>query len=162
MQIKADADFANSTLFYDKKAKHVILTTVLISSRRNLFILNKFFISDKILITCRELYFEVVGHVYLIKMGNLPENACSVSKMMSKMTHADDKNTNNNVQIGAADSFKCKTDLSIDRSIIDRSIDRSIDLSIYLSIYLYVLTPEGDIRRVPGNQVLGVSFFVFC
>ena len=26
LQIKADADFANSTLFYDKKAKHVILT----------------------------------------------------------------------------------------------------------------------------------------
>ena len=38
--------------------------------------------------------------------------------------------------------------------------------SIYLSIFLYVLTPEGDIRRVPGNQALGVSFFVcffsFC
>ena len=33
-------------------------------------------------------------------------------------------------------------------------------LSIYLSIFLYVLTPEGDIRRVPVNQVLGVSFFV--
>ena len=35
-----------------------------------------------------------------------------------------------------------------------------------LSIFLYVLTPEGDIRRVPVNQVLGVScFFVvvfFC
>ena len=27
----------------------------------------------------------------------------------------------------------------------------------FLSIFLYVLTPEGDIRRVPGNQVLGVS-----
>ena len=25
-QMKADADFANSTLFYDEKAKHVILT----------------------------------------------------------------------------------------------------------------------------------------
>ena len=24
-----------------------------------------------------------------------------------------------------------------------------------LSIFLYVLTPEGDIRRVPVNQVLG-------
>ena len=24
----------------------------------------------------------------------------------------------------------------------------------YLSIYLYVLTPEGDIRRVPAKQVL--------
>ena len=38
-------------------------------------------------------------------------------------------------------------------------------LSIYLSIFLYVLTPEGDIRRVPVNQVLGVSFFFvyfFC
>ena len=35
-------------------------------------------------------------------------------------------------------------------------------LSIYLSIFLYVLTPEGDIRRVPVNQVLGVIFFFFC
>ena len=34
-------------------------------------------------------------------------------------------------------------------------------LSFYLSIFLYVLTPEGDIRRVRGNQVLGVSFVVF-
>ena len=33
--------------------------------------------------------------------------------------------------------------------------------SIYLSIFLYVLTPEGDIRRVPVNQVLGVSLFFF-
>ena len=33
-------------------------------------------------------------------------------------------------------------------------------MPIYLSIFLYVLTPEGDIRRVPGNQVLGVSCFV--
>ena len=33
--------------------------------------------------------------------------------------------------------------------------------SIYLSIFLYVLTPEGDIRRVPVNQVLGVSVFFF-
>ena len=40
----------------------------------------------------------------------------------------------------------------------------SIYLSIYLSIFLYVLTPEGDIRRVPVNQVLGVSclFVFFC
>ena len=37
----------------------------------------------------------------------------------------------------------------------------SIYLSIYLSIFLYVLTPEGDIRRVPVNQVLGVSLFFF-
>ena len=36
-----------------------------------------------------------------------------------------------------------------------------IYLSIYLSIFLYVVTPEGDIRRVPVNQVLGVSFFFF-
>ena len=38
-------------------------------------------------------------------------------------------------------------------------------MRFYLSIFLYVLTPEGDIRRVPGNQVLGVSFFLcvsFC
>ena len=33
--------------------------------------------------------------------------------------------------------------------------------SIYLSIFLYVLTPEGDIRQIPVNQVLGVSFFFF-
>ena len=33
--------------------------------------------------------------------------------------------------------------------------------TIYLSICLYVLTPEEGIRRVPVNQVLGVSFF-FC
>ena len=32
-------------------------------------------------------------------------------------------------------------------------------ISIYLSIFVYVLTPEGDIRRVPVNQVLGVSLF---
>ena len=48
--------------------------TVRSFSGRNLFILNKFLISGKILITCRELYFEVVGHVYLIKMGYFPEN----------------------------------------------------------------------------------------
>ena len=52
-------------------------------------------------------------------------------------------------------------------------IDRlSIYLSIYLpirlnprrghlSILLYILTPEGDIRRVPGNQVLGLVSFLF-
>ena len=38
----------------------MILYTVPSFSRRNLFILNKFLISGKILITCRELYFEVV------------------------------------------------------------------------------------------------------
>ena len=43
-------------------------------SRRNLYILNKFLISGKALITCRKLYFEVVGHVYLIRMGYFPEN----------------------------------------------------------------------------------------
>ena len=32
---------------------------------------------------------------------------------------------------------------------------------IYLSIFLYVLTPEGDTRRVPVNQVLGVGFLFF-
>ena len=53
---------------------HHIFFPVLISSRRNLFILNKFLISGKILISCSELYFEVVGDVYLIKMGNFPEN----------------------------------------------------------------------------------------
>ena len=43
-------------------------------SRQNLIILIKFLISDKILITCRELYFEEVGHVYLIKVGSYPGN----------------------------------------------------------------------------------------
>ena len=33
--------------------------------------------------------------------------------------------------------------------------------SIYLSIFLYVLTPEGDIRRVSVNKVLGVRGLVF-
>ena len=84
--------------------------TVLISSRRNLSNLNKFLISDKILIYYRKPYFEVVGRVYLNKMGNIPEMRCSVSKIMSKMTHVNYKNTNNCFQIGAADSFKCKTD----------------------------------------------------
>ena len=51
-----------------------VFYTVRSFSRRNLFILNKFLISGKILITCRELYFEVVGHVYLIRMGYFPEN----------------------------------------------------------------------------------------
>ena len=50
-----------------------LLLTVRCFTRRNLFILNKFLISGKILITCRELYFEVGGHVYLIIMGYLPE-----------------------------------------------------------------------------------------
>ena len=52
----------------------LIVDTVLNSSRRNLFILNKFLIRGKIVITCRELYFEVAGHVYLIIMGYFPEN----------------------------------------------------------------------------------------
>ena len=34
-------------------------------------------------------------------------------------------------------------------------------ITVYLSIFLYVLTAKGDIRRVPVNQVLGVSFFLF-
>ena len=48
--------------------------TVRSFSQRNLFILNKFLISGKFLITCWELYFDVVGHVYLIRMGSFPEN----------------------------------------------------------------------------------------
>ena len=43
-------------------------------SRTNLIIWIKFLISDTILITCREMYFQVVGHVYLINLGNFPEN----------------------------------------------------------------------------------------
>ena len=35
---------------------------------------------------------------------------------------------------------------------------KHIPLSIYISICQYVLTTEGDIRRVPVNQVLGVVF----
>ena len=38
---------------------------------------------------------------------------------------------------------------------------KHIPLSIYLSIFQYVLTTEGDIRRVPVNQVLGVVFLGF-
>ena len=35
--------------------------------------------------------------------------------------------------------------------------------NFYLSsIFLYVLTAEGDKRRVPVNQVLGVNCFFFC
>ena len=49
-------------------------TAVLHFSLRNLFILNKFLIRGIIFISCRELYFEVVGHVYLIIMGYVPEN----------------------------------------------------------------------------------------
>ena len=30
---------------------------------------------------------------------------------------------------------------------------------VSLSIFLYVLSPEGDTRRVPGNHVLQVIFF---
>ena len=40
---------------------------------------------------------------------------------------------------------------------------KEVNLGVFdrqFSIFLYVLTPEGDIRRVPVNQVLGVSFFV--
>ena len=33
-----------------------------------------------------------------------------MSKIMSKMTHVNNKNTNNCFQIRTADSFKCKTD----------------------------------------------------
>ena len=50
------------------------MNTVFSWSRKILIILIKFLISDSILITCRELYFEVVGHIYLIKEGNFPEN----------------------------------------------------------------------------------------
>ena len=35
-------------------------------------------------------------------------------------------------------------------------------VQFYLSIFLYVLTPEGDIRRVLVNHVLGFFFFFFC
>ena len=52
---------------------------------------------------------------------------------------------------------------------IDKGLSSSENrcLHFYLSIFLYVLTPEGDIRRVPGNQVLGLVFlfllvFVQC
>ena len=57
-----------------------IYQTVLSFSRRNLFISNEFLISDKILITCRELYFKVVGHVYLIRMGYFPVNEIFIFK----------------------------------------------------------------------------------
>ena len=69
-----------SLLLKDLNFPTYISISVPISSRRNLFILNKFLISAKILITCRELYFEVVDHVYLIKMGNCPENEMFIVK----------------------------------------------------------------------------------
>ena len=68
-------------------------------SQRNLFILNKFLISSKILITCWELYFEVVGHVYLIIMGYFLKMRFFLSKIMSKLTHIFNKNKNNCFQI---------------------------------------------------------------
>ena len=49
-------------------------------SRRSLFIVNKFLISGKILITCWELFLEVVGHVNLIRMGYFPENEIFFAK----------------------------------------------------------------------------------
>ena len=49
------------------------LNQCLVGPEKNI-ILIKFLISDEILITCRELYIEVVGHVYLIKVSNFPEN----------------------------------------------------------------------------------------
>ena len=55
-------------------ASQEITDQCLVGPEKKLIILIKFLISDKILITCRELYFEVVGHVYLIKVGNFPEN----------------------------------------------------------------------------------------
>ena len=39
---------------------------------------------------------------------------------------------------------------------------KHIPLSIYLSIFKYVFTAEGDIRRVPVNQVLGVVLLFVC
>ena len=60
-------------------------------SLRNLFILNKFLISGKILITCRELYVEVVGHFYLIRMGYVPENEIFTVKDLVKMTYNQNK-----------------------------------------------------------------------
>ena len=69
---------------------------VLISSQRNLFILNKIFISDIILITCREFHFEVVLVMFIsLKWVIFLKMRCPVSKIMSKMTHVHNKNTNN-------------------------------------------------------------------
>ena len=59
--------------YWHERFRNEDKNTVRRFSRRNLFILNKFLISGKILITCRELYFEEVGHVYLIRMGYFPE-----------------------------------------------------------------------------------------
>ena len=84
---------------YHKNRIQQRVNTVRSFSRINLFILNKFLISGKILITCWELYFEVVGHVYFIRMGYFPENKIFLSKIMSKMTHIHNKNKNNCVQI---------------------------------------------------------------
>ena len=86
-----------------------LLTLIVLSfSRRNIFILNKFLISRKILITCRELYFEVVGHVIPLEWDIFLKMRFLLSKIMSKMTHIHNKNKNNCFQICAADSFKLK------------------------------------------------------
>ena len=44
---------------------------------------------------------------------------------------------------------------------VNRYRNHSADGHFEYPIFLYVLTPEGDIRRVPRNQVLGVSCFLF-
>ena len=61
--------------------------------------MNKFLISGKILITCWELYFEVVGHVNLIRRDIFLKMRFFLSKTMSKMTHIHNKNKNNCFQI---------------------------------------------------------------
>ena len=69
----------------------LVLSKVHSFSQRNLFILNKFLISGKILITCWELYFEVVGHVYFIRMGYFPENEiffCQVKDHVQNDTYS--------------------------------------------------------------------------
>ena len=43
-------------------------------------------------------------------MGYFPENEIFLSKIMSRMTHINNKNKNNCFQIHVTDSFKCKTD----------------------------------------------------
>ena len=66
-------------------------STVPSLSQRNLFILNKFLISCKILTTCWELYFEAVGHVYLIIMGYFADN-----EIFSVKDHVKNDNENKN------------------------------------------------------------------
>ena len=60
------------------------------------------------------------------------------------------------MKVGALKSIRGQ--LKWETRLSDQIVAEKKVLSVGLSIFLYVLTSEGDIRRVPRNQVLGVSF----